>query len=561
MIINLPEKITLKDLHDIDFGNIEANDDKLLFDSVCKTTSILEFLSGKKNIVLGEKGTGKTALFRLINQGKLKLAQNHEYKNVIIPIEDNFQYKNIKGKVLRLIKTDIEEVDFKYQVVWELFLFYRCLRKLQELNIETSQTLKKAIQLTDNIFSKNGIDEFLKSKKTFGVKLYDTATTILPDFYLTTEPVAVEDETNLKNKSVESLDIDLDVYKQELNDFLIQNKLNFVVLIDRLDEFVSKNSIETQIDMLEALISVEREYGRYSNIELKIFLRDDLFKQLNYDGIGYDKVIAKKLDLIWNPAKIREFIAKRIYNNFKVIFKMESLILDISNEKIELDTSIDTDDFVKPKIHVRLYRYLLKKWKPKQYALKHPRKVNLNDNLNKEIILSLLPRYVGFKNGNGKVSDIEIFDFFSQKFNLGTGNTIPRLIILFFQKLLLVTKTYYTENSDQLPIYLNEQKCFEIIKKGFFVDAYEQFKNEIYLNFSKLNPEFEDKILLFKERIGNRYSFSAKDLKGILDFKDNAELYHFCKYLLHIGVLKRTNNTTTVENMKFILPEIFRTTK
>lgn len=561
MIINLPKQITLQDLQKFDFGNIEANDDDLLFDSVCKTSSIVEFQNGKKNIVLGEKGTGKTAIFRLLKEQKLTFNQSHGYKNVIISIDDNFQYKNIKGKVLRLIQTDVEEIDFKYQVVWELFLFYRCLEKLKTLNLELPTALQDAIKLTNNIFSKNGIDNFLKSKRTIGIKLYDTPTNILPDFYLTIEPVAEDLGSGLKEKSVEKLEIDIDYYKREINQFLIEQKLNFVVLIDRLDEFVSRNSIQTQIDMLEALICVEREYSNYSNIELKVFLRDDLFKQLSFDGIGYDKVISKKVDLNWESSKIREFIAKRLYNNFKNVFKLEHLKLFIANENLEIDTSIDTDNFIKPKFYVRWYRKLMKKWKPQQYALKHPRKVNLNDNLNKEIILSVFPKHVGFINGDGKVQEIEIFDFFAQKFNLGTGNTIPRLILIFLQKLITITRNYYMDNIDQMPIKQSDNKCFEIIKKGFFVEAYQEFKDEIYLNFSKLNPEFEQKILLLKERIGHRYSFSAKDLKGLLDFKENADLFHFCNYLLHIGLVKRTNNTTTVENMKFELPEVFRNNK
>lgn len=561
MIINLPKQITLKDLQKFDFGNIEANDDNLLFDSVCKTSSIIEFQNGKKNIVLGEKGTGKTALFRLLKEEKLTFDQKHGYKNIIISVEDNFQYKNIKGKVLRLIETDIEEVDFKYQIVWELFLFYRCLEKIKKLNIELPSSLKEAIKLTENIFSKNGIDNFLKTKKTIGIKLYDTPTNILPDFYLSSEPVSDNIDSNIKERSVEKLEVDIDYYKSELNQFLIEQNLNFVVLIDRLDEFVSRNSIEIQLDMLEALISVEREYSNYSNIELKIFLRDDLFKQLSFDGIGYDKVISKKVDLNWEASKIREFIAKRLYNNFINVFKLEHLKLFIANENLEVDTSIDTENFVKPKFYIRWYRKAMKKWKPQQYALKHPRKVNLNDNLNKEIILSIFPKHVGFINGDGKTQEIEIFDFFSQKFNLGTDNTIPRLILIFLQKLMTITRNYYMENIDELPIKQSENKCFEIIKKGFFIDAYAEFKTEIYLNFSKLNPDFEQKILLLRERIGNRYSISAKELKNLLDFKEDPELFHFCNYLLHIGLLKRTNNTTTVENMKFILPEMFRNTK
>lgn len=48
MIENLPKEITLNDLQKFNFGNIEANDDQLLFDSVCKTASIIEFLHNKK---------------------------------------------------------------------------------------------------------------------------------------------------------------------------------------------------------------------------------------------------------------------------------------------------------------------------------------------------------------------------------------------------------------------------------------------------------------------------------------------------------------------------------
>ena len=54
MIENLPKEFTIRQLQQFNFGNIEANDDELLFDSVCKTSAILEFINGSKNIVLGE---------------------------------------------------------------------------------------------------------------------------------------------------------------------------------------------------------------------------------------------------------------------------------------------------------------------------------------------------------------------------------------------------------------------------------------------------------------------------------------------------------------------------
>lgn len=556
MIENLPKEITLNELQKFNFGNIEANDDQLLFDSVCKTTAITEFLNNEKNIILGEKGTGKTALFRLLKEDKLKFSQTDECKNIIIPIEDNFQYKNIKEKILGQISTENGDSSFRYQIVWELFLFQKIINKIEKLDLPLSHTLKRALDLINKFFNRSLFQDTVGVKKTFGIKLYDTPSTILPDFYFTSEPVLTENNTKID--SFEKLEIDLDHFKNEINQTLTQNGYRVIIIIDRLDEFVSKALQATQLEMLEALIAVEREYGRLSNIELKIFLRDDLFKQLSFEGIGYDKVISKKIDLKWTPEKIREFIAKRIYANYRSIFKLNTLYLWVDRETLEIDTSIDTDNYIRPHIVIRGYRRILKWINPKHYAQKFPRKVNLNDSMNKQIILSIFPRYVDFKNEEGRIVEIDIFDYFSENFNLGTGNSIPRLLLIFLDKAFSVAKNYYIENSDQTPIKQTEHQCFEIFKNGFFNKAYSEFKADIYINFAKLNPEFERTILLFKEKIGNRYSFRAKELKGLLNIKEDLEIYHFCEYLLHIGFLKRTNSSASIEEMKFEIPTIFR---
>ncbi|WP_298368663.1 hypothetical protein [uncultured Lutibacter sp.] len=556
MIENLPKEITLENLYKFNFGDIEANNDELLFHSVCKTSSIIDFLTGKKNIVLGEKGTGKTALFRLLKEEKLKFQNHHGYKNLIIPIDDNFQYKNLKGKILKLIQTESDEDVFKYQIVWELFLFFKMTQRLEKLDIPLTQPIKESIKLTKSIFGKNELDTFLKTKKTFGIKLYDTATSIMPDVYFTTEPVIQEE--NIKEKFTDKLEIDLDYYKQEINTFLIDNNLNIVILIDRLDEFVSRSCINTQKELLEALIAVEREYRNYSNIELKLFLRDDLFHQLSFDGIGYDKVISKKIDLKWTPENIREFIAKRIIYNIKNIFNLEHIMISVAQENIEIDTSLETDNYIKPAFYVRCYRMAMRKINKAHYEQKFPRKVNLDDNLNKQIIQTFLPKHVSFKNGNGQIEKIEIFDYFSGNFNLGTGNSIPRMVLIFLDKIFNVISDYYLKNRDELPVKKSDTHCFELVKEGFFLKAYESFKQDIYINFSKLNTDFESEILLFKEKMGNRYTFRAKELKNFLSIKDDLELIHFCNYMTHIGIFKRVNSSTSINNMKFELPIMFR---
>ena len=130
----------------------------------------------------------------------------------------------------------------------------------------------------------------------------------------------------------------------------------------------------------------------------------------------------------------------------------------------------------------------MKKLNKTNYEQKFPRKVNLDDNLNKQLIQTFLPKYVSFKNDNGKIEKVEIFDYLSNNFNLGTGNSIPRLVLIFLDKIFTTISEYYLKNVDELPIGKSDSNCYELVKEGFFLKAYQDFKKDIYINFSKLNP-------------------------------------------------------------------------
>jgi len=559
MFTNLPEQITIENIQQFNFGNIEANDDRLLFDSVCKTSSILEFINGTKNIVLGEKGTGKTALYRLIKEGKLEFTPKDNNKNIIIPVEDNFHYKNIKSKLLKLISTDIDDEIYKYQIIWELFLYQKIINKIKSTGYDLPINLLNSFNLCKKLFNSDPNESLISFKKTFGIRFQEITTTVCPEVFFSTEPVE-NNNSKIQQDSREKLEIKIDEFKENVNSFLKKHNLNLIIIIDRLDEFVSQTARKTQLNMLEALISLERENNRYSNIELKIFLRDDLFKQLEFDGIGYDKVITKKVDLIWDNEAIRQFIALRIFSNYKKVFNIQKLMYDEATYQLEVITSDDIDNYKKPQFYKRIYRQLIKKINSQHYEQRFPRRVSFSDDICKNIILTMFPKYVEHFNSEGKMEDIDIFLFFSTHFNLGTGNSIPRLILIFLEKWLSTVSNYYFLNPDQSVIKQNDKNCFEIVKHGFFEKAYSDFKEDIFISFAKLNPEFEKQILLLRERIGKRYSFKAKELKGLLSIKEDNELYHFCNYLLHIGYLKRTNNTTTIEDMKFEIPILFRKT-
>ena len=70
-----------------------------------------------------------------------------KYKNIIIPVEDNFQYKNIKNRVLNVLDSNDDESTFKYQVVWELFFFQKIISKIEKLDLSLTNEIRKAVEL------------------------------------------------------------------------------------------------------------------------------------------------------------------------------------------------------------------------------------------------------------------------------------------------------------------------------------------------------------------------------------------------------------------------------
>lgn len=76
MISNLPSNVAIEKFQCFDFGSAEASEDELLEECPCVIKPIREFLSGKKDIVIGERGSGKSALFRLLAKEAIFLTTN-----------------------------------------------------------------------------------------------------------------------------------------------------------------------------------------------------------------------------------------------------------------------------------------------------------------------------------------------------------------------------------------------------------------------------------------------------------------------------------------------------
>lgn len=131
MLLNLPDQFSHESLKDISFGNVDAKRDEALESLfyVSKNTALQKFKTGKYSIIVGEKGAGKTAIFRLFKDGKIQINDNvHECINDFIEAGiDLALYNSLITQLVRSNKQSKSNNLLKYQIVWELFFTYRLL--------------------------------------------------------------------------------------------------------------------------------------------------------------------------------------------------------------------------------------------------------------------------------------------------------------------------------------------------------------------------------------------------------------------------------------------------
>lgn len=565
MILNLPKKFPISKLEDFTFGGVDAQTDRLLEAKlcVCNISPIISFLNNDKSLLVGESGTGKTAVFKLISRGALNFKNEDSHRQVLISIDEKLLYATIKDQIQKIVSREITDESLKFRIVWEIYIIYRILLKLKELFLkELPPTLIKAISdleaILDNRQKNFSIFEILSSiKHTVGCKIDHVGN--VPNLYYSFQKT---DNENSNKKEQEQVIFKIDFYKKEVQKFLVESRTILFVLIDKLDEFVIKEEYEIQKEMLQALLFTERDYLELNNIKLKIFLRADLFNKLDFEELGYDKVLSRMVELKWTDSDIRNLIARRIAYNLYKILDLKIFKIEINEENLFIDR--ESSEYESLAQNRGFFDHILKFIKTKirkirKRDLRNARRTSFNDEINEMFITSVFPRQVIHKAIGGKKDKIKFLTFLNSHFNLSTAYTTPRLIILYLEKCMSLTRLYYRENPD-IELELDSNNEFPLIKIEFIAEAYFDLQNEIWGIFSKnCSSKWRIWFETFRKKRENKFSFNYNHLKKIISPEDEKDFREFLAFLSHLGLINCTNTSPDYSERRYLLPIIFRT--
>lgn len=280
-------------LESLAFGQRVAEEEPRLEEYFVETLLWRKVLRGEVDIVYGMKGSGKSAIFHLLTAGR-----NIPSSIKIIPAE------NTRGTpIFNAIKADPPPTEVEFIYLWKLYVL-----SLVASNPQTLEVLKREHSDLYNELALAGIVDADRNEILKKVMSYVDSVKI-PNIL----EVGISHDESATVKKI-NVDRAMDV----LNRILAGNGDVMWVLFDRLDTVFDDNS-NLEENALRALFKTYRDYSKYGNIRLKIFLRTDIWVALTNKGFREASHIIQSEKIEWSEVNIVNLIVRRLLSNPDII--------------------------------------------------------------------------------------------------------------------------------------------------------------------------------------------------------------------------------------------------
>lgn len=305
----------LEIVNNLYFGNVDSESEEDLDKIFIQTNDFDKFLDEKTSVVIGAKGAGKSALFRLFAyyESEARKMSNNKLANVILISGTGF--KDIPNMDDSTIFNDMKEDNIDFQAAWNIYIMYKLVYQLyMQEHIVASDNCKK-------LLIKEGL---IKDERLIGklIRIYEKLIGEAPNVdEISFSDFSVKVSKNKKASSNQVL--------KEINDKLEQEGKKVWILLDKIDELFSDKS-EIRVKCIEGLFLTLIDFqSRYSNIKLKIFVRSDIWSELNF--VNKSHLADKQVKLEWNSYDLKRMIVKRgcLNDKIKEYVRVEGGIQDI----------------------------------------------------------------------------------------------------------------------------------------------------------------------------------------------------------------------------------------
>lgn len=312
-------------LNALEFGSVDSESEKDLDSKFIKTKDFNNFIKPQKALILGAKGSGKSALFQMFakyENSARKLA-GLEKRDVLIVTGTGFN--DIKELQTDDFRKLLRQEDANFDHIWELYIAIKIAIKLGKEGYYTGENLVE-------FYRQAGLlDDFrILSilKQLWGVVMGTPMQGLDIDI------------KGVKIKIGGKYSIDTQDILTEIENTLENENLDCWILFDKIDELFSDDYQKRKL-CIESLFRTYLNFvNRFPKIKFKIFLRNDIWSTLEF--VNKSHVSDKCVELSWNENNLLEMLLKRVLNVDDISeyvinetgLEREELILPINLEEV-----------------------------------------------------------------------------------------------------------------------------------------------------------------------------------------------------------------------------------
>lgn len=296
-------------LRKINLGASVAEFDSDLEKYFIETETFRSVISDGGDIISGDKGTGKTAIYRIL-KGSYRSYPELEHVEIVDafnPQGDPVFQRLLQGPVMS------EE---QFRTFWKAYMFSLVGNWLVDIY---PHDYNPEIQILYETLEYLGLEATDVSPETIFGKLHRMVDKML-------SPSAIEAEFKLTETGMPIVKPRMEFedrretgsiiyngdYLKILNQALGSVELKVWVLFDRLDEAFS-GSPSVEIPALRALLRSYLDLTNLENLRLKLFLRKDLFRRLIKGGfVNLTHINARRIEIVWDDEDLWSMVMRRM---------------------------------------------------------------------------------------------------------------------------------------------------------------------------------------------------------------------------------------------------------
>jgi len=282
-------------------------------------------INGDIDIVRGEKGAGKSALYLLLNKNEGQLFD----RNVLLVSGENPR----GSTVFKDLISDPPASEVEFVVLWKVYILTVISHELRSFGIEGGgiKSVYSALEEAALLERELNLPGLLRAAQSFARRLLGSKVEGGVELdALTGTPTGIigrislaEPTGELRSQGINSID----GMFQKVEDALANSGYAIWVLLDRLDVAFAE-SHELEANAIRALVKVYSDLRMHEHIELKIFLREDIWKRVTAGGLREASHITRFMVMNWTPPMLLNLAMRRILSNPVLI---EQLGLDKEN--------------------------------------------------------------------------------------------------------------------------------------------------------------------------------------------------------------------------------------